>query len=146
MKRVVFLLAAAALACAVACLAAYHFKMRTPPEVWLGKQLGLEGRPLEEFTAAHNRYASTCALTCARIRASDAHLSGLIRSARGVTPEIEAAMAASDALRHECRKNMLRHFYDVADMLDPEKRAAYIELVMPLVVQPGLMSEEHHCP
>lgn len=138
------ILVAALMACILACVAVYMVNMRTPPEEWIGKRLGLQGEALAAFTQAHNRYAATCAEMCVRIRASDEQLSQLIVANRKVTPEIEAAIAASDALRNECRRNMLAHFYEVASMLEPAQEKEYLRLVLPLIVEPELMARGHH--
>lgn len=144
MNRFLLILTAALVACVVACVAVYNITMRTPPEEWIGKQLGLRGDRLEAFTNAHNRYAIHCAEMCVRIKASDQKLATLILSHRTVTPEIEAAIARSDALRNECRRSMLAHFYEVTALLDPAQAEAYLQLVMPLIVNPEMMSREHH--
>ena len=143
MKRILLILATALAVCILACVTSYMVNMRTPPEEWIGKRLGLQGEALEAFTQAHNRYAATCSEMCARIRASDELLSHLIVANDTVTPEIEAAIAASDALSNECRRNMLAHFYEVAAMLEPAKKKEYLQLVLPLIVEPTLMAREH---
>lgn len=144
--RVLTVLVAAALACATACLAAYHYNARIPPEVWMGRHLGLRGDALAEFTLAHNRYAATCAAMCVRIRESDDRLGRLVLAGTSLTPAIMEAMSASDALRLECRQNMLAHFYEVAGLLDEKQRRAYLKTVLPLIVEPELMSRGHQHP
>lgn len=146
MKKVFIVLSAAALVCVLACIGIFQFKMQTPPDEWLGQELGLSGEKLEQFTAAHNRYATTCGQMCVRIRNSDAELAALVLGSRKFTPEIAAAMARSDALRNECRQNMLRHFYEVVAMLEEPMREKYLNLVMPLIIEPELMSQEHRHP
>lgn len=143
MKRILLILGAALAICILACVASYMVNMRTPPEEWIGKRLGLKGEALDAFTQAHNRYAATCAEMCVRIRASDEQLSRLIMANDKVTPEIEAAIAASDALSNECRRNMLAHFYEVAAMLEPARREKYLQLVLPLIVDPSMMERQH---
>ncbi len=144
MKRIVFILVAALAVGVGACVVVYFWNVGRPPEEWMGKRLGLRGSKLEAFTLAHNRYASTCAEMCRKIQASDERLASLILGSRQVTPEIEEALAASDALRNECRRNMLAHFYEVAGMLEPSRQKQYLQLVLPLIVEPGLMSRQYH--
>lgn len=146
MKRILIIIAAAILVCAFACIGVYQWQLRTPPEEWLGRRLGLSGESLEQFTEAHNRYAATCAEMCVKISNADAELAALAMSSREFSPEIAAAMARSDALRNECRQNMLRHFYEVADLLSEPKKEKYLNMVMPLIIEPELMSREHHHP
>jgi len=126
--------------------AVFWLQMQTPPEVWMGRKLGLEGAALEKFTTAHSQYSASCLDYCLRIQKSDRELKNLILSSSTMTPEIAKAMARSDALRHECRQNMLRHFYEVAEMLEPSKQQIYLDMVLPLIVEPGLMSQQHHHP
>lgn len=146
MKRAIIILTLALASCVGACLMVYFHQMRTPSEEWMGRRLGLRDERLAEFTEAHNRYAATCAEMCVKIQQADAHLAALILSSTALTPEIRKAMAASDALRSECREGILRHAYEVSAMLGPRERATYLNLVLPLIVQPDLMSQAHHHP
>lgn len=146
MKRTFIIVVAALLVCVVACIGVYQWQLRTPPDGWLGRKLGLSGQSLAQFTEAHNRYAATCSEMCIKIRKADAELAALVLGNRQFTPEIAAAMARSDALRAECRQNMLRHFYDVAESLGEPKREKYLNLVLPLIIEPELMSREHQHP
>ncbi len=144
MKRLLLILVVALIACASTCLVVYQMKMRTSSEKWIGMQLGLEGDLLNEFTEAHNRYAASCEEICIRIRKSDERLSSLILSSRTMTPEIIAAIDESDALRNECRQNMLNHFYKMAALLEYPKDQEYLRLVLPLIISPELMSHSHN--
>ncbi len=146
MRRILIILGSALFVCAAACAVVYHLQMRTPPDEWMGRRLGLSGAALEKFTEAHNRYAATCAEMCVKIRNSDAGLAQLVLGNAEFYPEIAEAMARSDALRNECRQNMLRHFYEVAEMLDASKRDTYLNLVLPLIIEPELMSREYRHP
>lgn len=143
MKRAVLILALALAACIGACVVVYFYQMRTPSDEWMGRRLGLSGEALAEFTEAHNRYTATCAEMCLRIQKADARLAALVLKNTEFTPEIAEAMAAADAIRNECRQNMLQHFYEVSGMLDARKREIYMDLVLPLIVQPELMSQEY---
>jgi hypothetical protein len=146
MKKLLLLAAAVFAVCALTCVVVYAINMRKPPEEWVGQRLGLRGEALEEFRQAHGRYAATCAEMCVRIQASDQELARLIASSREVTPEITAAIAQSDALRNECRQNMLAHFYAVAAMLEADQARSYLQMVLPLIVEPELMSQQHQHP
>lgn len=146
MKRIFIIVFTALLVCVAACIGVYQWQMRTPPDEWLGRRLGLSGGSLEQFNEAHHRYAATCAQMCVKIRNSDAELAALVMGSREFTPEIAAAMARSDALRNECRQNMLRHFYEVAALLSESKKEKYLNLVLPLIIEPELMSREHQHP
>lgn len=143
MKRAIAVLAAAAAACLLAYWGTYTLRMRQPPEEWMGRRLGLEGDALAALTAAHNRYFSHCAEMCRRIDAAETRLVAAVHGNRKVTDDVAAALADADALRTECRRNMLAHFYEVAALLDDERQTEYLELVLPLVVDPGNMRRSH---
>lgn len=143
MKRILVVFGIAVIACILGCVGVYLYQMQTPPDEWIGRRLGLSGEALSAFTEAHNRYNATCSEMCVKIRDSDAHLATFVLNSREFTPEIAEAMAHSDGLRIECRQNMLKHFYEVAAILDEPKREKYLNLVLPLIVEPELMSQEH---
>lgn len=146
MRRIFVVPGVALIACILGCLGVYFYQMRTPPDEWIGQRLGLSGVALSEFTEAHNRYTATCDAMCVKIRDSDRQLAEFVLNSREFTPEIAGAMARSDALRIECRRNMLRHFYEVAALLDEPRREKYLNLVLPLIIEPELMSKEHSHP
>lgn len=146
MKRILLVLGIAVIACILGCVGVYFYQMQTPPDEWIGRRLGLSGMALSEFTEAHNRYAATCDAMCVKIQSSDAHLAEFVLNSREFTPEIAEAMARSDELRIQCRQNMLRHFYEVAAILEEPKRDKYLSLVLPLIIEPELMSKAHSHP
>jgi hypothetical protein len=80
---------------------------------------------------------------CARITQTDSRLAGLIDSSRTVTEEIREALADSDRVRTECRLKMLEHFYEVAAAMPEEKRKKYLDMVLPVVLNPGEMDSSH---
>jgi hypothetical protein len=59
----------------------------------------------------------------------------LVLAERSVTPELEAALREEAALRAECQTAMLRQIYVTADALPPEKAAAYLEMMVPAVME-----------
>jgi hypothetical protein len=80
---------------------------------------------------------------CARITQTDSRLAGLIDSSRTVTEEIREALAESDRVRTECRLKMLGHFYEVAAAMPEEERKKYLDMVLPVVLNPGEMDSSH---
>jgi head-tail adaptor len=42
-----------------------------------------------------------------------------------------------DRIRTECRLKMLEHFYEVAAVMPEEKRRKYLQIVLPVVLNPG---------
>lgn len=143
MKKPAHVLVITLLACVAAGLATYHVRTQQDPSEWLGRQLGLEGERLAEFTAAHNEYAIACAEMCRRINAANSELAELVINEREVTPGIVEALSRTEALRAECKQNMLAHFMNVAGMLDKEKQGAYMKLVLPLIAERDYMEKSH---
>ena len=80
---------------------------------------------------------------CARIAQADSRLSGVIDSSRTATQEIREALVETDRVRSECRLKMLEHFYEVAAAMPEEKRKKYLDMVLPVVLNPGEMDSSH---
>ena len=78
---------------------------------------------------------------CARISQTDAGAADLIRSHQMVTSEIREALSEGDRLRTECRLKMLEHCYEVATAMPEEKREKYIEMILPVILDPGRMAD-----
>jgi len=74
---------------------------------------------------------------------TDSRLAGLIESSRTVTQEIREALAERDPVRTECRLKMLEHFYEVAAVMPEEKQKKYLDMVLPVVLNPGGMDSSH---
>jgi hypothetical protein len=144
MKRPAWVLLVVLLVGLGTALAVHHFRVRQAPDAWLGRYLGLEGQALAEFSAAHARYAEVCAENCRRIAQASRALQQAMHAAREVTPEIERALVAADAVHTECRLGMLKHFYAVSELLDPTRREEYLRLVLPLVVTPAMPAHVNH--
>lgn len=144
MKRGVFILLAALVAAVIAAVVMYGYQVRHQPDAWLGRQLGLEGSALQEFTEAHNRYAIRCGEMCERVAAVNARLAHQVATSRAMTPDIRAAIAEAEALRAECKEQMLTHFYTVARLLDQRQANEYLRLVLPLITENDRMEPAHH--
>lgn len=146
MKRFVAVIVITVLACLAASLTVHMMRTRQPPAEWLGQKLGLEGVALAEFTAAHHEYAVSCAEMCRRIGEVNDELERLVLKSPELTPEIVTSLSRTESLRAECKQNMLTHFMKVSKLLDEEKQAEYMQLVMPLITERDQMekSHEHH--
>ncbi len=143
MKRggliVLLAVAAAMAAAAVACFVQH----KSSPAEWLRSEYGLDAGQMKQAAALHDEYRGVCAELCAKIAASDDALAGAIRSSKSVTPQITEAIAETGRVRTECRIRMLDHFYQTAALIPEDKRAGYLEKVLPLVLRPGEMHAEH---
>jgi len=143
MKRgglIVLLVIVAAIAAAfVTC-----FVQHKPSSVeWLRSEYGLSADQMKQAVALHADYQAVCMEMCEKIATTDAALTQAIRSNITATPQIAMAIAETDRVRTECRIQMLEHFYKTAALLPENKRAKYLEKVLPLVLHPGEMHAEH---
>lgn len=144
MRRGAIILAMAVAASVTAGVGAYFFHMRQDPDEWLGRRLGLEGQALSEFAEAHHRYAAHCSDMCDRVERANRELARHVAAERQVTPEIIAAIERAEALRAECKQQMLAHFYEVSHMLEPAQAETYLQLVLPLITENDRMEPAHH--
>lgn len=107
---------------------------------WLRERYGLDPRQAAAVSQMQADYQTRCLEMCARISKADQRLAETIRSSAAVTSELLAAIAETDKVRTECRVSMLAHFYEVASMLPGEKRADYLQIVLPAVLRPEEMA------
>ena len=118
------------------------------PELeWLRQEFNLSATEYERVSALHLGYLPTCELLCGKIAAARGKVRELILADRSVTPELEAALREEAALRAECQTAMLRHLYETAAALPPEKAGAYLEAMLPEVLamasEPGSIHQGH---
>jgi hypothetical protein len=136
-----------AAAIAIGCLAtmAVYFwqSARSSSANWLRAEFALDDQEARTVERIHNQYQSECASMCARIAQTDEHLTKLISDAQQITPEIEEAIIETDRLRSECRVKMLQHFYRIAAELPAKRRGDYLQMVLPVVLRPGMMAQSH---
>ncbi len=122
----------------------YHlFRQGALPVDWLKSEFSLNEHQAAQITALQSEYAKACEEMCARIKETDARAAELIRSQKIVTSEIREALSESDRLRTECRLKMLEHCYEVATAMPEEKRDKYIEMILPMILDPGRMADAH---
>jgi hypothetical protein len=133
----VILLVVLGLGAATGLLSYDLFRDRGSPANWLRKEMSLNEEQSARIMALSAEYGPKCGEMCARITQTDSRLAGLIESSRTVTQEIREALAESDRVRTECRLTMLEHFYEVAAAMPEEKRKKYLDMVLPVVLDPG---------
>ena len=144
MRRGLIVLAAATALGLLATVAVYFWKLeRSSSTSWLRVQFALDDQEAKTVERIHNQYQTECASMCARIVQTDQQLAQLIFDAPQVTPEIQNAIIETDRLRSECRVKMLEHFYRIAAELPATRRREYLQMVLPVVLRPGMMTESH---
>ncbi len=110
---------------------------------WLRDEFHLTDDQMKKAEALHDGYQATCENMCRRIAETDARLAGAIRASSSVTPEITSAIAETDRVRTECRVAMLDHFYQTAALMPEAERQRYLDKVLPVVLHPGEMHDDH---
>ena len=144
MKRgAVILVVVFGLGTAMGILSYGFFRDRISPADWLRKEFSLNEEQSARILALNAEYGPQCKEMCARIAQADSRLSGLIDSSTTVTQEIREALVETDRVRSECRLKMLEHFYEVAAAMPEEKRKKYLDMVLPVVLNPGEMDSSH---
>ena len=133
----VVLLVVIGLAAALGVLSYYLFQDRSTPVDWLRREFSLNEEQSARIVVLSAEYGPQCEEMCARITKTDSRLAGLIASSGTVAQEIREALAESDHVRSECRLTMLEHFYEVAAAMPEEKRKKYLDMVLPVVLNPG---------
>jgi hypothetical protein len=144
MRRGLIVFAAAIAIGCLATIAVYFWKSeRSSSASWLRAEFALDDQKARSVEQIHNQYQMECASMCVRIAQTDEKLAKLISEAQQMTPEIQNAIVETDRLRSECRVKMLEHFYRIADELPAKRRGEYLQMVLPVVLRPGMMAESH---
>ncbi|MGA2555832.1 MAG: periplasmic heavy metal sensor [Verrucomicrobiota bacterium] len=100
-----------------------------PELLWLKEEFKLGDAEYKRISELHAGYLPRCQEMCGRIAAKNEELAGLLAKTNTVTPEIERKLAEAAALRAECQKNMLEHFYTVSRAMPPEEGRRYLEWI-----------------
>ncbi len=102
-----------------------------PELAWLRVDLKLTDDQFAKASALHLAYRPTCVTMCRNITEAQTRLDTLARSARGMTPELEAAIQEAARVHAQCRTKMLEHLYQTAALLDDKQAARYLETMLP---------------
>lgn len=143
MKKGLLVLVTAIVLGIIAAAVVCWFSHRDSSEDWFSVKFGLSQQQAHQAAALHQEFKISCAEMCARIEQTDARLAKAIQKSDGMTPEIRAAIAETETIRTECRANMLEYFYKTAATLPATKKQAYLNLVLPTVLEQGEMNETH---
>ncbi|MEJ0000877.1 MAG: hypothetical protein WDO13_17940 [Verrucomicrobiota bacterium] len=144
MKRLVVVLAVAVLAGLGAYFAFYGIARctfcRVPdakdPSAWIHQEFHLTDAQYAQVKQLEVAYSPRCAGMCEKIDQSHQTLKGLILTHGAMTPEIEAALKNDGDVQQECRANMLRHFYEVSQVMPPAEGQRYLLIMQAQVVEP----------
>src|SRR5271165_5076156 len=119
----------------LAAYAGVHFFLTAPvraieqapvPELgWLKQEFHLNDSEFERIAKLHSDYQSHCAEMCRRIDEKNAEVRAALSHADKFTPEVEQKLAEAAALRVECQKSMLQHFFAVSQTMPPAEGRRY---------------------
>ena len=102
-----------------------------PELAWLRVDLKLTEDQFAKASALHLAYRPTCVTMCRNISEAQTRLDALAKNARGMTPELEAAIQEAARVHAQCRTKMLEHLYQTAGLLDDKQAARYLEMMLP---------------
>ena len=144
MKRLVVILALAVLLGLGAYFVFYGVALctfcRVPdandPTSWMRQEFHLNDTQYAQVKKLDEAYYPHCAEMCDQIKQSHLALKNLILANGTITPEIEAALKKDSAVQQQCREDMLRHFYEVSQVLPPEEGKRYLQIMQAQVVAP----------
>ncbi len=109
---------------------------------WLREAYGLDEETWGKIEALHEGYYPVCGEMCGRIERANARVSELMRGTDRMTPELEAALREAERTHADCRAALLRHVFEVAALMPPEKARRYLDEMGPRLVEEGRHADE----
>jgi hypothetical protein len=138
MKRLGLIVGVGLLICVAAYCGAYFFgtaparrmaQEKYPELAWLKKEFNLSDPEFTRIVGLHDAYQPCCAEMCRRIAAKNAEIREALTKGNEITPELEQKLAEAAAIRAECQKAMLKHFFEVSRSMPPEEGKRYLAWV-----------------
>jgi small-conductance mechanosensitive channel len=154
MKRLVVILALAALLGLCAYFASYTVARRTfcrMPDAgdassWLHQEFHLSDAEYAHVKKLEADYHPHCLVMCEQINRSQQALKNLILANKGMTPEVEAALQKDSAIQQEWRRDMLSHFYEVSQAMPPAEGKRYLQIMQAQVLGLDMTSDAMDAP
>lgn len=134
MKRLAIVLALAVLAAAGAY--AFHFRQQTAdlrqtdPQLWLKREYALTDAQFDAIRRLEATYRPICNRHCSDYMAAHDRLRALVAGSNSWAPGMGEAVADVYRTQMECRRDMLRHAYDVSAIMAPEQGRRYLAMIM----------------
>ncbi|MEZ5430966.1 MAG: hypothetical protein R3F31_07235 [Verrucomicrobiales bacterium] len=108
---------------------------RLPELRWLRQELDLSDEQFAEVSRLHLAYRPTCESLCNRIMMTHEKIRHLLSEGTKMTPELTAALQENADIQVECQTALLKHVFQTAACLPPEKSKRYLEAVLPQVME-----------
>jgi hypothetical protein len=106
------------------------------PVSWTRQEFHLTDVQYAQVKQLEAAYHPHCMGMCDAINQSHQTLKNLILANGTMTPEIEAALKKDGEVQQECRAGMLRHFYEVSQVMSPDDGKRYLQMMQVQVVEP----------
>jgi hypothetical protein len=104
----------------------------TMPELgWVRSELKLTDEQFKKVAQLHIDYRPECVKMCHRISQAHEQIEQVAKTARGMTPELDAVLREHAAIHLECQQTMLGHIYKTAALMDQRQSEKYLEKVLP---------------
>ena len=113
-----------------------------PELTWLRQEYQLSDEQFTRISELYAAYHPKCVEMCREIDAQNARLQTLLAVTNVITPEIRQALADQSQLRAKCEANMLNHFYQVSQVMPPDKGKRYLAWMQKETLIPAPMSEK----
>jgi hypothetical protein len=111
------------------------------PSGWMRQEFHLNDAQYAQVKKLETAYYPHCADMCDQIEQSHLALKKLILTNASMTPEVQAALEKDSAVQHQCREDMLRHFYEVSQSMPPAEGKRYLQIMQAQVVEPEKASD-----
>ena len=109
----------------------------TPELEWLRQEFDVPDEKFGKILSLHQAFDMTCHRMCRELAESQDALHRTVSESTEFSPEVEAAMAHTSALRERCRRATLQHMYEVSALMTPEQAERYREIISQRVVIAG---------
>mgnify|MGYP000300006911 FL=1 len=106
-----------------------------PELVWLRNELDLSDAEFKKVEALHISYRPRCAEFCHRIHETHAAVVSTALKGKKMNLDLEEAIDHHSHTAAECQKEMLKHVYETASILPPDKAKIYLQRVLPYTLK-----------
>ena|SRR5690625_2329316 len=94
---------------------------------WLRAEFDLDEEQFSKIEELHNAYAPFCEIMCDRVSEAQETLDRKMMDSTAYNEELENELQRFSRLKEECHREMLKHFYEVAEVMKPHQRERYMQ-------------------
>ena len=100
-----------------------------PELTWLKEEFKLSDSEFKKVSELHASYLPHCREMCQRVEEKTAEAHRLLVGAEKLSPELSTALNEAAQMRLECQKDLLKHFFEVADTMPAAQKSRYLAWV-----------------